>query len=395
MNTRPENIVAALSSVLGEGPVALHEPRFDGNEKRYLSNCVDSTFVSSVGAYVDRFETDLARFTGAKHVVATVNGTSALHIALLLVGVQPGDEVLVPALSFVATANAVRYCNATPHFLDSEKSTLGIDPAAMATWLAETCTMDSGKCVNRTTGNRIAAVVPMHTFGHPCDIAGVLAVAADYGLPVVEDAAESLGSLVGSQHTGTFGLLGILSFNGNKIVTTGGGGAILTNDSDLARRAKHLTTTAKVPHGWEYVHDEVGYNYRMPNINAALGCAQLEELESFIASKRHLYQKYREALSQIDGIRILSEPSGTRSNYWLQTLLLDADKTDLRAEILEVLNNNGFMSRPAWNLLPSLKPFQGCPSAPLPVAKSLERRIINIPSSSGLSEFKSSDDYAQ
>ena len=384
MNLLSEKIVAALASVLGQGPVALHEPRMEGKENRYLANCVDSTFVSTVGVYVDRFETDLARLTGAKHVVATVNGTSALHISLLLAGVQPGDEVLVPGLSFVATANAVRYCDATPHFLDSEESTLGIDPAAMATWLAQTCTMADGHCTNQKTGNRIAAVVPMHTFGHPCDIEGVLAVAAEYGLPVVEDAAESLGSLVGSQHTGTFGLFGTLSFNGNKIVTTGGGGAILTNDSDLSERAKHLTTVAKVPHGWAYVHDEVGYNYRMPNINAALGGAQLEGLESFIASKRHLYEKYREVMSQIDGVRVLSEPAGTQSNYWLQTLLLDADQAFIRDDTLEALNNTGFMSRPVWNLLPSLKPFQGCPSAPLPVARSLERRIINIPSSAGL-----------
>jgi len=384
MNALTEQIVAALNSVLGEGPVALHEPQLNGNEKRYLSDCVDSTFVSSVGTYVDRFENDLAQFTGAKHVVATVNGTSALHIALLLAGVQPGDEVLVPALSFVATANAVRYCNATPHFLDSEEATLGIDPAAMATWLAETCIMVDGECINRTTGNRIAAVVPMHTFGHPCDIVAVVAVATNYGLPVVEDAAESLGSLVNAQHTGTFGLLGILSFNGNKIVTAGGGGAILTNDSDLGRRAKHLTTTAKMSHGWEYVHDEVGYNYRMPNINAALGCAQLEELELFIASKRNLHEKYRNAVSQIDGVSIFSEPTGTRSNYWLQILLLDKDQAVFRNGILEALNNNGFTSRPAWNLLPSLKPFQGCPRAPLPVAQSLEQRIVNLPSSAGL-----------
>lgn len=384
MKTLPEQIVAALASVVGEGPVALHEPRFNGNEKRYLSDCLDSTFVSSVGPYVDRFESDISKFTGAQHVVATVNGTSALHIALLLAGVQPGEEVLVPALSFVATANAVRYCNATPHFLDGEEATLGIDPAAMSRWLASACIEIDGKCINKTTGKRIAAVVPMHTFGHPCDIAGVLAVATKYGLPVVEDAAESLGSFVNGQHTGTFGLLGILSFNGNKIVTTGGGGAILTNDSAAARRAKHLTTTAKVSHGWEYVHDEVGYNYRMPNINAALGCAQLEVLDSFIKSKRNLYQKYGDAVSQIDGLSIFSEPTGTRSNYWLQTLLLDTDKAVFRNGILEALNNSGFMSRPAWHLLPSLKPFQDCPRAPLPVANSLEQRIINIPSSAGL-----------
>ncbi len=384
MNTLPENIVAALASVLGEGPVALHEPRLDGNESQYLSDCLASTYVSSVGAYVDRFEADLATFTGAKHAVATVNGTSALHVALILADVQPGDEVLVPALSFVATANAVRYCNATPHFLDSQESTLGIDPAAMRAWLAETTTVENGACVNRATGRRIAAVVPMHAFGHPCDIAGVLAVAAEYGLLVVEDAAESLGSLVNGQHTGTFGLLGTLSFNGNKIVTTGGGGAILTNDSHLAQRAKHLTTTAKVPHRWEHTHDEVGYNYRMPNINAGLGYAQLEQIESFITSKRRLFERYREVLAGIDGVKLFQEPSGTRSNYWLQTLLLDEDQAHQRDTVLEALNDNGFMARPAWTLLSSLKPFRDCPRAPLPVASLLEQRIINVPSSAGL-----------
>jgi aminotransferase in exopolysaccharide biosynthesis len=384
MNTLPENIVAALASVLGEGPVALHEPRFDGNESQYLSDCLASTYVSSVGAYVDRFEADLATFTGAKHAVATVNGTSALHVALILADVQPGDEVLVPALSFVATANAVRYCNATPHFLDSQESTLGIDPAAMRAWLTETTTVENGACVNQATGRRIAAVVPMHAYGHPCDVVGVLEVAEEYGLPVVEDAAESLGSLVNGQHTGTFGLLGTLSFNGNKIVTTGGGGAILTNDAHLAQRAKHLTTTAKVPHRWEYTHDEVGYNYRMPNINAALGCAQLEQIDSFISSKRRLYESYLKALGQVDGVALFQEPPGTRSNYWLQTLLLDKGQEDQRDEVLETLNDNGFMARPAWTLLSSLKPFHGCPSSPLTGAKLLEQRIINVPSSAGL-----------
>ncbi len=384
MNTLPENIVAALASVLGEGPVALHEPRLDGNESQYLSDCLASTYVSSVGAYVDRFEADLATFTGAKHAVVTINGTSALHVALILADVQPSDEVLVPALSFVATANAVRYCNATPHFLDSQESTLGIDPAAMRAWLTETTTAENGACVNRATGRRIAAVVPMHAFGHPCDVVGVMEVAAEYRLPVVEDAAESLGSLVNGQHTGTFGLLGTLSFNGNKIVTTGGGGAILTNDSHLAQRAKHLTTTAKVPHRWEYTHDEVGYNYRMPNINAALGCAQLEQIESFITSKRQLFEKYRAALAGIAGVQLFREPSGTRSNYWLQTLLLEEDQAHQRDTVLKALNDNGFMARPAWTLLSSLRPFRDCPSAPLPVASLLEQRLINVPSSAGL-----------
>ena len=384
MNALSATIVAALASVLGDGPVPLHEPHFDGNESRYLSDCVASTYVSSVGAYVNRLEADLAEFTGATHAVATVNGTSALHIALILAGVQPGDEVLVPALSFVATANAVRYCGATPHFLDSQESTLSLDPAAMRSWLAEISTMKSGECVNQATGRRIAAVVPMHAFGHPCDMVGVLEVAVEFGLPVVEDAAESLGSLISGQHTGTFGLLGTVSFNGNKIVTTGGGGAILTNDTQLAKRAKHLTTTAKVPHRWEYSHDEVGYNYRMPNINAALGCAQLEQIDSFIASKRRLYDIYLEALRQVDGVALFSEPRGSRSNYWLQTLILDKDKVDQRDEVLETLNDNGFMARPAWTLLSSLKPFLGCPSAPLTGARLLEQRIINVPSSAGL-----------
>ena len=386
MNALPATIVAALTSVLGEGPVPLHEPHFDGNESRYLSNCVASTYVSSVGAYVDRLEADLTALTGAKHAVATVNGTSALHIALLLAGVQPGDEVLVPALSFVATANAVRYCGATPHFLDSQESTLGLDPAAMRSWLAKISTMKSGECVNQATGRRIAAVIPMHAFGHPCDVVGVLEVAAKFDLPVVEDAAESLGSLMNGQHTGTFGLLGTLSFNGNKIVTTGGGGAILTNDTHLAQRAKHLTTTAKVPHRWEYNHDEVGYNYRMPNINAALGCAQLEQIESFIASKRRLYESYFKALEQVVGVTIFQEPPGTRSNYWLQTLILDKDQVDQRDEVLRALNDNGFMARPAWTLLPSLKPFHGCPRSPLTASTMLARRLVNVPSSAGMTE---------
>ena len=384
MNALPTAIVAAFASVLGDGPAPLHEPRLDGNESRYLSDCVASAYVSSVGAYVDRFEADLVALTGAKHAVATVNGTSALHIALLLAGVQPGDEVLVPALSFIATANAVRYCGAIPHFLDSQASTLGLDPVAMRSWLAEISTMETGECVNRVTGKRIAAVVPMHAFGHPCDMVGVMEVAEECGLPVVEDAAESLGSLLNGQHTGTFGLLGTLSFNGNKIVTTGGGGAILTNDAHLAQRAKHLTTTAKVPHRWEYTHDEVGYNYRMPNINAALGCAQLEQIDSFISSKRRLYEKYLKVLGQVDGVTLFQEPPDTRSNYWLQTLLLDENLADQRDEVLEALNDNGFMARPAWTLLSSLKPFHSCPSAPLTGAKLLEHRIINVPSSAGL-----------
>jgi perosamine synthetase len=275
-----EQVVAALREVIGPGPVGLHEPRFGGNEWAYVKECIDSTYVSSVGRFVDRFEADLAAYTGATRAVAVVNGTAALHIALKVSGVRPGDEVLQSALSFIATTNAVAYCDAIPHFVDSEERTLGLDPRATREYLHHASEMRGGFCVNRTTGRIIRAIVPMHTLGHPVDIDGVLALARDFNLALVEDAAESLGSTIGDRHTGTFGVVGTLSFNGNKTVTTGGGGAILTNDPELGRRIKHLTTQAKVPHRWAFIHDEVGYNYRLPNINAALGCAQLEQLRN-------------------------------------------------------------------------------------------------------------------
>ncbi len=369
---------------VGPGPCVLHEPRFAGNETKYLKECIDSTFVSSVGPFVDRFEGDLAKYTGAKHAVATVNGTAALHVALLLAGVEPADEVLIPTLSFVATANAVRYCGAVPHFVDSDERTLGMDPVALRAWLQASTDMHSGFTVNRLSGRRIRAVVPMHTFGHPCDLEGLLAVAADFNLVVVEDAAESLGSWYHGQHTGTLGLLGILSFNGNKTITTGGGGAILTNDPELARRAKHLTTTAKVPHRWDFVHDEVGFNYRMPNLNAALGCSQLEQLPGFLASKRRLLGRYLEAFKGVSGARIFEEPPGSTSNYWLQSLLLGEPDIEQRNAILKSTNEAGFMTRPAWTLLHRLPPYADCPRAPLPIAESLGGRIISLPSSAGL-----------
>ncbi|MCG3773366.1 MAG: GDP-perosamine synthase [Nitrospira sp.] len=379
-----QSVLEAVREAVGPGPCVLHEPRFDGNESEYLQECLDTTFVSSVGPFVDRFENDLAKYTGAKHVVATVNGTAALHVALLLAGVEPADEVLVPTLSFVATANAVRYCRAVPHFVDSDERTLGMDPVALRAWLQESTDMHSGFTVNRLSGRRIRAVVPMHTFGHPTNLTDLLTTAADFNIVVVEDAAESLGSMYQGQHTGTFGLLGSLSFNGNKTITTGGGGAILTNDPELARRAKHLTTTAKVPHGWDYVHDEVGFNYRMPNVNAALGCAQLEQLPGFLASKRRLLGRYLEAFSGLSGAHIFEEPQGCTSNYWLQTLLLERADMVQRNSILKETNESGFMTRPAWTLLHRLPPFADCPRAPLPIAEILERRIISLPSSAGL-----------
>jgi aminotransferase in exopolysaccharide biosynthesis len=379
-----EQVVTAIRAVLGPGPAVLHQPSFTGNEWIYLKECLDSTFVSSVGQFVDRFEADLARFTGAKHAVAVVNGTAALHIALKLAGVQAGDEVLIPGLTFVATANAVTYCNATPNFIDSEARTLGVDAAQLRDYLTSHTEQRTGQCVNRASGRVIRALVPMHTFGHPADLDGLLALAREFKLALVEDAAESLGSTYHGQHTGTFGLLGTLSFNGNKTITTGGGGAILTNDATLARHAKHLTTTAKLPHAWEYRHGEIGYNYRMPNLNAALGCAQLEQLPAMLAAKRELFQRYQVAFAQVGGVTLMTEPEQCRSNYWLQTLLLDEKYADQRDQVLAATNAATYMTRPAWTLMHELAPFKDCPRMDLATAQSLSQRLINIPSSSGL-----------
>lgn len=379
-----EQIVAAIGSVVGARPVVLHEPTFNGNEWLYLKECLDSTFVSSVGKFVDRFELDLASFTGAKHAVAVVNGTAALHIALKLAGVTMGDEVLIPSLTFVATANAVTYCNATPHFVDSDERTLGVDAGKLRDYLANHTEQRDGQCINRATGRVIRALVPMHAFGHPVELDALLAVAHDFNLEIVEDAAESLGSTYHGQHTGTFGLLGTLSFNGNKTITTGGGGAILTNDATLARHAKHLTTTAKLPHAWEYRHDEIAYNYRLPNLNAALGCAQLEQLPAMLAAKRVLFARYQAAFSPMQGVALVAEPEQSQSNYWLQTLLLDANQADQRDPILSATNAAGYMTRPAWILMHELAQFKDCPRMDLTMAQSLSQRLINIPSSSSL-----------
>ncbi len=379
-----EQVVAAIRAVVGTEPAVLHEPSFNGNEWLYLKECLDSTFVSSVGKFVDRFEADLAAFAGAKHAVAVVNGTAALHIALKLAGVKPDDEVLIPALTFVATANAVTYCGAMPHFVDSEARTLGVDAAKLRDYLVSHTEQRAGQCVNRATGRVIRALVPMHTFGHPVDLDGLLALARDFNLALVEDAAESLGSYYHGQHTGTFGLMGTLSFNGNKTITTGGGGAILTNNPELARHAKHLTTTAKQPHAWEYRHDEIGYNYRMPNLNAALGCAQLEQLPTMLAAKRKLFQRYQAVFSPVAGIKLVVEPEQCQSNYWLQALMLDAEQANQRDPILKATNAAGLMTRPVWILMDELMPFKDCPRMDLAGAQSLSQRLINIPSSSGL-----------
>ena len=373
-----------MRSVVGITPAALHEPSFAGNEWLYLKECLDSTFVSSAGKFVDRLEVELAAYTGAKHAIAVVNGTAALHIALKLAGVGANDEVLVPALTFVATANAITYCSAIPHFVDSEERTLGVDAAKLREYLNASTAQHSGQCVNRNSGRVIRALVPMHTFGHPVDLDGMLAIAQDFNLVLVEDAAESLGSYYHNRHTGTFGLLGTLSFNGNKTITTGGGGAIMTNDAGLARHARHLTTTAKLPHAWDYVHDEIGYNYRMPNLNAAVGCAQLEQLPALLAAKRELFQRYRAAFAEVAGVSLMAEPQHCQSNYWLQTLLLDTRHAPHRDAVLQATNAAGIQTRPAWMLMNELIPFKDYPSMELSGAQSLSQRLINIPSSSGL-----------
>ncbi|TGM82295.1 LegC family aminotransferase [Leptospira mtsangambouensis] len=374
----------AIKTVTGDSPVILHEPKFSGNEWNYLKECLDTGFVSSVGKFVDRFESELAAYTDSKYAVAVVNGTAALHIALKLSGVQPGDEVLIPTLSFVATANAVTYCGAIPHFVESEPSHLGIDPLAIREYLKIISEKRNGQLVNRSTGRVIRAIVPMHTFGHPVLLDELLKLAKDYRLALVEDAAESLGSYYFGKHTGTFGQFGVLSFNGNKTITTGGGGAILTQDETLAKHAKHITTTAKLPHRWEYIHNEIGFNYRMPNVNAALGCAQLEQLPKFLDSKRTLFLSYKDSLKLVPQVSLIEEPEHCKSNYWLQTLCLLDEYKFARDSILQVTNDNGIMTRPCWRLLHTLAPFADSPKMEMPVATSLEQRLINIPSSPSL-----------
>jgi perosamine synthetase len=378
---------AARAAISAEGGRAsLHEPDFRGNEWKYVKDCLDTGWVSSVGAYVDRFEAMLQEFTGARHVVATVNGTAALHACLHLVGVSRGDEVLIPALTFVATANAVSYMGATPHLVDSEMRTLGVDAAKLEAHLCETAEVHGGTCRSRRTGATIRALVPMHTLGHPVDIDALLAVCERWHIILVEDAAESLGSLYRGRHTGNFGRVASLSFNGNKIATTGGGGAILTDDPELAKVAKHLTTTARLPHRWSFFHDQVGYNYRLPNLNAALGCAQIECLPASLARKRRLAERYIEAFRTVEGVTVMREPEGCRSNYWLNTLLLDQPDEGARDEVLRVLNEAGLMARPVWTLMHRLPMYSACPRMDLAGAEALEAQIVCMPSSSFLSD---------
>ena len=362
-----------------EAFIPLHEPRFFGNEKKYLLDAVDSTFVSSVGAYVDKFEDMMCDITGAKYAIALVNGTNALHLSLLLAGVEKDDEVLVQSLTFIATANAISYCNAAPNFVDVDKETLGLSPSLLKEYLDEIAEMRDGRCFNKRTGKRISACVPMHTFGHPLYIDELVDLCNEYNIPVVEDAAESLGSYYKGKHTGAFGLLGVFSFNGNKIVTAGGGGCIVTNDESIAIKAKHLSTQAKTPHKWEYKHDDIGYNYRMPNLNAALACAQLEKLDLYVENKRELSNLYYEFLKENKSLELIRETKNARANYWLNAVVLK-DKKE-RDNVLTFTNENGVMTRPIWGLINKLEMFKDCPHADLSNAEWLEDRVVNITSS--------------
>jgi len=358
--------------------IALHEPKFIGNEKKYLNECIDSTFVSSVGKFVDQFEQIIAEYTGVKYAIATVNGSSALHISLLLSGVEAGDEVITQPLTFIATCNAISYCNAQPVFIDVDKDTMGLSPVALREFLQENCVIKDRQCINKTTGKIIKACVPMHTFGHPCRIDDIQAICAEYHIGLVEDAAESLGSFYKDKHTGAFSKLAAISFNGNKIITAGGGGCIITNNEDLAKKAKHLTTTAKVSHKWEYTHDSIGYNYRMPNINAALLVAQLESLDKYLVSKRKLAQDYKGFfINKMP--QFIEEPIHSQSNYWLNAVILkDRVQRDL---FLTETNANGVMTRPIWVLMNKLDMFKSFQCGDLSNAEWLEDRVVNIPSS--------------
>ncbi len=377
-------ILKAIQKITKKRNLPLHEPVFFGNEKKYLNDCVDSTFVSSKGDYVKKFEKLLVKYTNVKNVILVNSGTSALHIALHAMNIKVEDEVILPSMTFVATANAIKYCNATPHFVDSEEGTLGMDPIALERWLKKIVIKKGNYSFNKYTNKRISAIVPMHTFGHPCKINELIKIAREYNLKLIEDAAESLGSFYNGKHVGGFGNIGILSFNGNKTITTGAGGAILTNNTKQANQIRHIISTAKLKHPYEYIHDNVGYNYRMPNLNASIGLAQLENINKIIKNKRNLYFLYKELFSNIDEIDLFKEPPNCKSNYWLQTIILKKQNKKLRNNILIHTNQKQIMTRPVWKLLHKLKPFKDCPKSPLPKAMSLENRIINIPSSYGL-----------
>jgi len=391
--TKYSQLISFIRSTFHEPSefIPLHDPRFIGNERKYLLDAMDTNFVSSVGEYVGRFERMCAEYTGAKYAVATMNGTAALHASLVLAGVSQNDEVLTQALTFIATANAISYTGAQPVFIDVDRETMGLSPTVLKAWLTEnaeirpvaqspspTLSRSQFACYNKTTNRRIAACVPMHTFGHPCKIDEIAAICAEYNIPLVEDAAESIGSYFKGKHTGLFGEMGILSFNGNKIITTGGGGMIVTNNEELAKKAKHLTTTGKIPHRWEFNHDITAYNYRLTNLAAALGCAQIESLDFFISEKRKLAEQYSTFFAST-GIQFFTEPEHCKSNYWLNAIIMN-DKEE-RDEFLQYTNDHNVMTRPIWNLMNRLPMYAHCQHDSLENSIWLADRVVNIPSS--------------
>ncbi len=378
MNKLYQAFVSEAQSIYGCNFIPLHRPIFEGNEKQYLVDCVDSNFVSSVGEKVTEFEDKVAKFTGSKHAVATVNGTAALHVAIELAGVKRGDEVISQALTFIATCNAISYAGAKPIFVDVDLDTMGLSPLALRSFLEDTAEKTPKGTFNKLSGRRISACVPMHTFGLPCRMAEIVEICNDWDIALIEDTAESLGSYVGNQHTGTFGDMSTLSFNGNKVITTGGGGMIITNDSDMAKRAKHITTTAKVPHLYEFVHDEIGYNYRMPNLNAALGCAQMERLDEFLDIKSKIAGQWRKFFDG-QNVTFYNAIEGSKANYWLNVIVLNSRLE--RDKFLKFTNDNNVMTRPIWKLMSKLPMFKDCQTDGLKNSTWLEDRVVNIPSS--------------
>jgi len=379
LQTLVQDLLAATRRVTGPGEHALHEPFFGNDELETVSKTIQSTMVSSVGLQITEFENQVREFTGAKFAVATVNGTAALQIALEANGLQPGDEVLLPSLTFAATASAIVHAGGTPVFIDSNPERIGIDPISLRSWLQTNVVAKNGKSINKASGNPVHSVVPVHIFGHPVQIDDLVDLCKEFNLLLVEDAAESLGSFYNDQHTGTFGIAGIVSFNGNKTITTGGGGMVLTDSEEIANRARHLITTAKLPHPWEYIHDAVGYNFRLPNLNAALGVAQMHSLAKIIELQRRLYEIYKSELGGMDGIHLVSEPKDTRSNYWLQAVLLD-DAT-LRDQILEAFHADGLKVRPAWRPLHLLEPYKKYQRTEMSGTGDIYARLVNLPSS--------------
>lgn len=375
-----EKIVSFIHQLYGTNEtVPLHAPLFAGNEKKYLNECIDTTFVSSVGKFVDKLEDMVAGYTNTTKAVVCVNGTNALHMALILSGVEKNDEVLTQALTFIATCNAISYIGAHPVFIDVDKDTMGLSPEAVKLWLKENAEIKNGECFNKKTGRRVKACIPMHTFGHPVHLDELIEVCNEYHLDMVEDAAESIGSLYKGKHTGTFGKVGVISFNGNKTITTGGGGMMLFQDEKLGEIAKHLTTQAKVPHRWEFVHDHIGYNYRMPNINAALGCAQMEQLDVFLKNKRETAEKYKSFFAGYSEIEFFNEPENCQSNYWLNVVILKDKQT--QQDFLTYTNEHGVMTRPVWELMNRLPMFENCQTDGLENTQWLADRVVNIPSS--------------